>query len=203
MKSGDSRFPGAIGWLWRERGPLLCKHNRLHFLLGQKKGRGSECEQCFMLFLRQNTDHGGGRGRSRTWRNGGGRGRALSLSAAPPLPVWGGSPLLDAHWSHSRLRGASALARSGSLNRQLKKENWEVRCMHAHIPLLIITVETLPPPHPRTHTQPVRQEIVLLGTNKHFLCVLGPIHRERPIKIQCFVHSIITTIIQGTLLLIC
>lgn len=77
--------------------------------------------------------------------------------------------------------------------------------MHAHIPLLIITVETLPPPHPRTHThtQPVRQEIVLLGTNKHFLCVLGPIHRERPIKIQCFVHSIITTIIQGTLLLIC
>lgn len=61
MKSGDSRFPGAIGWLWRERGPLLCKHNRLHFLLGQKKGRGSEREQCFMLFLRQNTDHRGGR----------------------------------------------------------------------------------------------------------------------------------------------
>lgn len=97
MKSGDSRFPGAIGWLWRERGPLLCKHNRLHFLLGQRKGRGSEREQCFMLFLRQNTDHGGGQGRNRTWRNGGGRGRALSLSAAPPLPVWGGSPLLDAH----------------------------------------------------------------------------------------------------------
>lgn len=110
MKSGDSRFPGAIGWLWLERGPLLCKHNRLHFLLGQRKGSEAESTSNALCYFWDKTrimeEDKGGAGLGGT---GVVRGRALSLSAAPPLPVWGGSPTLDAHWSHPRLRGASVL----------------------------------------------------------------------------------------------
>lgn len=77
-------------------------------------------------------------------------------------------------------------------------KRWSKAHTHTHTPVLIIAVENT-----HTPTQPVRQETLLLGTNKHFLCVLGPVHREGPIKIQCPVHCIIITIIQETLLPIC
>lgn len=83
MKSGDSRFPEALGGLGGSEGASLV--NRAGSASGLVRGRVSD--RCFMSFLRQNTDHGGGRGKSRSGRNRPGRGRALSLSAASLLPV--------------------------------------------------------------------------------------------------------------------
>lgn len=82
--------------------------------------------------------------------------------------------------------------------RKMKEPPPHLTHTHAHTPVLIITVENI-----HTPTQPVQQETLLHETNKHFLCVLGPIHRVSPIKIQCPAHCIIITTVQQTLLLIC
>lgn len=123
-------FPRGLWWLGWERGPILRKQSRLHFLLSQREERERVSDQCFISFLRQNTDHGGGHGKNRSKGNGGGRGRALSLSAGPPRPVRGGSPLLGAQWSHALLRGTSLLASSGALNQEPWKANGGVRRAH-------------------------------------------------------------------------
>lgn len=125
-------FPRGLWWLGWDRGPMLRKQSRLHFLLSQRERGKRVSDQCFISFLRQNTDHGGGHGKSRSRRNGGGRGRTLSLSAGPPLPVWGGSPLLGTPWSHPLLRGASVLASNGALNQQPWKANGGVRHAYTH-----------------------------------------------------------------------
>lgn len=112
-------------------------------------------------------DHEGGHGKNWSRSSGGGKGRALSLSAVPPLPVWGGgSPWLGAQWSHdSNLWGASVLANGDALNRQPWEAKGGVRSMHTHMPVLIIAVESTPP-----HSRPNRKQCSLEQTSTSCVC---------------------------------
>lgn len=102
-----------------------------------------------MLYFISETKHGRWR---RTWEEleqGGTSGRALSLSAAPPLPVWGGSPSLAGQWSHHTSplvipEKRTVLWATNHNNHNRETEEWGT-CTRTHMPVLIIAVENSHP----------------------------------------------------------
>lgn len=153
---------------------MFRKQSRVHFLLSQRDERERVSDQCFISFLRQNTDHGGGHGKSMSRRNGVAEEEPfpsqlrLHFLCEEEVPCWACSDLILGY------EAFPSLASRRALNQQQWKANGGVRRAHTHTHAC---PDYWSGKHTHPHSRPNRKQCCLEQTSTS--CVYWGLFAER------------------------